>query len=170
VVDRDLLGAKPVPGPAPNRSDDLARPRSRKGGEQHDVKHGTLKPVVVPHTDKGWDPIAKRIWDGPKSSGQAEYFQNSDWAFAFSLMDDLSYYEKSGKRSGQMLQTIFSVLERLLVTEADRRRLRIELHEPEPETQPASLTAIASYKAELGLEEAARTTDRLRRHREVLFD
>ncbi|WP_405057059.1 hypothetical protein OG474_30525 [Kribbella sp. NBC_01505] len=144
-----------MPGPVPNRSDDLARPRSRKGGDQQDLKRGTLKPVTVPHADKSWDPIAKRIWDGLKSSGQAEYFQNSDWAFAFSLMDDLSYYKRSGKRSGQMLQTIYTALERLLVTEADRRRLRIELHEPEPETQPASVTAIASYKAELGLDEAS---------------
>ncbi|MDQ0834489.1 hypothetical protein QF032_006333 [Streptomyces achromogenes] len=34
-----------------------------------------------------------------------------------------------------MLQTIYSAFERLLVAEGDRRRVRIELHEPEPEVK-----------------------------------
>lgn len=101
-----------MPGPVPKRSDDLARPRARKGSDQQDVRRGTLRPVTVPDANKGWDPIAKRVWDGLKSSGQAEYFQNSDWAFAFSLMDDPSDYKRSGKPSGQMLQTIYTALER----------------------------------------------------------
>ncbi|WP_444875864.1 phage terminase small subunit [Streptomyces achromogenes] len=51
------------------------------------------------------------------------------------MCEDLSYCKKSGKRSGQMLQTIYSAFERLLVAEGDRRRVRIELHEPEPEVK-----------------------------------
>lgn len=42
---------------------------------------------------------------------------------------------KSGKRSGQMLQTISSAFQRLLVAEGDRRRVRTELHGPEPEVK-----------------------------------
>lgn len=38
----------------------------------------------------------------------------------------------------------------LLVTEGDRRRVRIEL-QPEPEETPAAVLAIADYKRELGL-------------------
>ncbi|AKY03538.1 minor tail protein [Streptomyces phage Hydra] len=141
-----------MPGPVPNREADLARPRSRKGGDVQEVTKGVMRPVKIPNADRDWHPIAKRLWDSLKTSGQADYYQNSDWAFAWSLCEDLSYYKKSGKRSGQMLQTIYSAFERLLVAEGDRRRVRIELHEPEPETTPASVLAIADYKKELGLD------------------
>ncbi|AKY03688.1 minor tail protein [Streptomyces phage Lannister] len=141
-----------MPGPVPNRESDLARPRSRKGGDVQEVTKGEMRPVKIPNADRDWHPIARRLWDSLKTSGQADFYQNSDWAFAFSLCEDLSYYKKSGKRSGQMLQTIYSAFERLLVAEGDRRRVRIELHEPEPETTPASVLAIADYKKELGLD------------------
>lgn len=52
-----------------------------------------------------------------------------------------------------MLQTIYSASERLLVAEGDWRRVRIELHEPEPEEQSAAVLAIADYKKDLGLAE-----------------
>ncbi|AVE00387.1 hypothetical protein SEA_OZZYJ_6 [Streptomyces phage OzzyJ] len=139
-------------GPVPNREADLARPRSRKGGDVQEVTKGEMRPVKIPNADRDWHPIARRLWDSLKTSGQADFYQNSDWAFAFSLCEDLSYYKKSGKRSGQMLQTIYSAFERLLVAEGDRRRVRIELHEPESETTPASVLAIADYRQELGLD------------------
>jgi hypothetical protein len=52
-----------------------------------------------------------------------------------------------------MAQTLYSALGNLLVTEGDRRRVRIELQEPEEETTPASVLAIADYRQELGLAE-----------------
>ncbi|MDH6462068.1 hypothetical protein M2302_002243 [Micromonospora sp. A200] len=138
-------------GPIPNREDDLARPRERKGGDVEPITRGELRKVTIPHADPNWHPIARKLWDSLKTSGQADFYQNSDWAFAYSLCEDLSYYKSSGKRSGQMLQSIYSAMERLLVTEGDRRRVRIELHEPEEEQVPASVIAIADYKAALGV-------------------
>jgi hypothetical protein len=117
------------------------------------VTRGVARPAKIPNADREWHPIARRLWDSLKTSGQQDYYQSSDWALAYSLCEDLSYYKKSGKRSGQMLQTIYSAFERLLVAEGDRRRVRIELHEPEDETQEASVLAIADYKKELGLAE-----------------
>ncbi|MFF7254802.1 phage terminase small subunit [Streptomyces microflavus] len=142
-----------MPGPVPNRETDLARPRERKGGEVQSVTRGLARPAKVPNGDRTWHPIAKRLWDSLKESGQADFYQASDWALAYSLCEDLSFYKKSGKRSGQMLQTIYSAFERLLVAEGDRRRVRIELHEPEPEVQSAAVLAIADYKQDLGLAE-----------------
>ncbi|MFE9254047.1 hypothetical protein [Streptomyces sp. NPDC006879] len=142
------MGAR---GPVPNREEDLARPRSRKGTDQQSVTRGEMKPVKIPNADRDWHPIARRLWDSLKSSGQADFYQNSDWAFAYSLCEDLSHYKKSGKRSGQMLQTIYSAFERLLVAEGDRRRVRIELQEPEPDETPTAVLAIADYKKDLGL-------------------
>jgi hypothetical protein len=141
-----------VPGPIPNREADLARPRERQGGNIQPVTKGELKPVTVPDADPSWHPIATRLYESLRSSGQAGFYQNSDWAFAMSVCDDLSHYKKSLKRSGQMLQTIYAALERLLVTEGDRRRVRIELHEPEDDSEPAAVLAIADYKRDLGLD------------------
>ncbi|MFF7021418.1 hypothetical protein ACFY97_10420 [Streptomyces klenkii] len=142
-----------MPGPVPARESELARPRERKGGEVQAVTRGIARPTKIPNGDRSWHPIAKRLWDSLKESGQADYYQASDWAMAFSLCEDLSHYKQAGKRSGQMLQTIYSTFERLLVTEGDRRRVRIELHEPEPEEQSAAVLAIADYKKDLGLAE-----------------
>lgn len=144
------MGAR---GPIPNRESDLARPRSRKGSDEQETKKGQMRPVRIPRADPDWHPIAKQLYDSLKKSGQADFYQQSDWALAFALCDDLSHYKKSGKRSAQMAQTLYSALGNLLVTEGDRRRVRIELHEPEEETTSASVLAIADYKKELGLAE-----------------
>ncbi|GGN40194.1 hypothetical protein FHR83_007095 [Actinoplanes campanulatus] len=141
-----------MPGPVPNREADLARPRERKGADQQSVTRGTARPAKAPNADRSWHPIAQRLWDAAKESGQSDFYQASDWALLYSLCEDLSVYKKSTKRSGQMLQTIYSAFERLLIAEGDRRRVRIELHEPEDETAtPASVTVMNEYRAALGI-------------------
>lgn len=136
----------------PNREADLARPRSRKGGDQQETKKGVARPTRQYDADPEWHDIAKQLWNALHTSGQADFYQDTDWAFAYSLMDDLSHYKTQYKRSGQMLQTIYSALERLLITEGDRRRVRVELEAPLPETEPAAVLAIAEYRQELGAE------------------
>jgi hypothetical protein len=149
-------------GPVPNRSEDLSRERDANRGDRPEITKGTLLPVTIPEPDPEWHDIAKMLWESLALSGQAAYYQQSDWAFAYSLCDDLSYYknplvDRNGieyhKRSGQMLQTIYSAMERLLVTEGDRRRVRIELSEPEPEEDEAAVLMLADYQAALGLTE-----------------
>jgi hypothetical protein len=139
-------------GPVPNRSDDLSRPRERKGSDIVPVTKGVARPSTIPDSDPDWHPIAQQLWTALAASGQADFYQQSDWALAFSICEDLSHFKNSTKRSGQMLQTIYSAMERLLVAEGDRRRVRIELHEPEDEdATPAAVVAIESYRRELGV-------------------
>ncbi|GIE98941.1 hypothetical protein [Paractinoplanes rishiriensis] len=139
-------------GPVPNRSEDLARPRERKGKDIVTVTKGVARPSWIPDPDPGWHPIARQLWDALAVSGQSDFYQQSDWALAFSLCDDLSHYKNSPKRSGQMLQTIYAAMERLLVAEGDRRRVRIELDEPQDTGESAAVLAIADYRKELGLD------------------
>ena len=150
-------------GPVPNRDDDLARPRSRKGGDQQETTKGTLYPATIPDPDPEWHPIALMMWDALLESGQKDYYQSSDWAFAYSLCEDLSRYKEplvnhtTGelyyKRSGQMLQTIYSAMGDLLISEGHRRRVRMELTAPEPNESPLSVVAIEDYRASLGIVE-----------------
>lgn len=138
-----------MPGPAPQREEDLAEPRRPGRG---DVTKGVARKVtVIPDYDPDWHPIAIRLYESLWESGQKDFYQNSDWALAYSICEDLSYLKKSGKRSGEMLKTIYSSLERLLVTEADRRRLRIELDAPEEQTVSEGDIAIDYYKNGLGI-------------------
>lgn len=145
-------------GPVPKRESELARPRSRKGAEQQPVTKGVMRPVSIPRADKSWHPIAKMFWESLKKSGQSDFYQQSDWAFAYSLADDLSAYKNAtwangdAKRSPEMLKALLQGMERLLVAEGDRRRVRIELHEPPDESESAAVIAIADYKQELGVE------------------
>lgn len=130
----------------------MSRERDANRGDRMPIKTGQMREVVIPRADSDWHPIAKKMWESLKQSGQADFFQQSDWAFAYSLMEDLSYYKKGVKRSGQMLATIMSALERLLVTEADRRRARVELTKPDAgEPDKATVTVIQGYKEGLGL-------------------
>lgn len=140
-----------MPGPVPNREEDLARPRERKGSDQMSVTRGVSRPVKIPHADPEWHSIARKLWDSLKASGQADFYEQSDWAFAYSICDDLSEYKKSSRRSSQMAQVIYSAMSNLLVTEADRRRVRIELHEPDDGKEDESDAAINDYRAELGV-------------------
>lgn len=114
-------------GPMPKRSDSRQR---RNAPERDVVKAAGADAVKQPAASRDWHPIAKRLWKAMGQSGQARFYEPSDWAVAYSLMDDLSYYKNGAKRSGQMLQTIMSALTGLMLTEGDRRRLQIELSRP----------------------------------------
>lgn len=139
-------------GPVPSREADLARPRHRKGGDAAPVTTGAWRAPIIPDPDPEWHPIARQLWDSLATSGQADHYQSSDWAYAYSVCEDLSYYKRSGKRSGQMLASIYSAMTALLLTEGDRRRVRIELERPPDEhAEDAAVIAIADYKKALGI-------------------
>lgn len=125
-----------MPGPIPKRTDQVRRPnRKDRPGMQIASGGGA---VTVPKPDENWHPVARQLWDALEESGQSQFYESSDWAFAFSLMDDLSYYKRANKRSGQMLQSIYSAMDRLLITEGDRRRARLQLerHSEAPAEDP----------------------------------
>lgn len=155
------MGAR---GPVPQREEALARPRSRQGGEQaaQPVTKGVARPTRIPRSDPDWHPIAKMLWKALRESGQTDFYQQSDWAFAYSLCDDLSHYKKPRitsdgieyhKRSPEMLKALLSGMSSLLVTEGDRRRVRVELENPPDDRPSAAVLAIADYKAGLGLDD-----------------
>lgn len=135
-----------IRGPVPNRSDDLARPRDRKGGEPQKITKGTSRAATIPDPDPAWHSIAKLLWDACLDSGQADFYESSDYAFLFSICDDVSHYKSSRRRSGQMLASIYSAMEVLLVTEGSRRRVRIELQDGTPPSRDGVVLQMAKYQ------------------------
>lgn len=116
-------------GPVPNRSDDLSRDRDANRGDRAPITKGQSRPARIPEPDPEWHPIARLLWDASIESGQTDFYESSDFAMLYSICDDVSYYKRMGKRSGQMLASIYSAMENLLVTEGARRRVRVELQD-----------------------------------------
>jgi len=135
-------------GPVPKRSESRQR---RNEPDSEVVSAPGAVDVGQPDAPDDWHPIAKRLWESMGESGQSRFYEPSDWAVAFSLMDDLSYYKNGAKRSGQMLQTIMSSLSSLLLTEGDRRRLQIELARPdEGEAGDPKVVVMDKWRKKLG--------------------
>lgn len=137
--------------PIPRREETLARARSRKGGNRPPTTHGQMLPVTVPDADPTWHDAAKRLFESAKTSGQRDFYQDTDWAVLWSLCDDLSVAKFSSRRSGQLLATIYAALNSLLLTEGDRRKARIELQRIVDGEDDQAVIAIADYKKTLGV-------------------
>lgn len=143
-----------VRGPVNYRTEELSRERdANRGGDRPDVKRGTLRPVVIPDAPEEWHPTAKRLYNALKESGQADFFQQSDWAFAYSVCEDVStlkfYQLSSGKPHAESMKALYNALGNLMFTEADRRRLRVELMEEEDDTVTHGKTQVQQYEAQL---------------------
>lgn len=133
------------------RESELQRPRERAGAGALPVTKGTLRPVTIPRVHPNWHADAKRFFNSLKTSGQSDFFQDSDWAFAVFLADEITEYKNAPRRSSQMLASILTGMERLMLTEGDRRKARIELIEPAQEQTDAGAEAVAGYQAALSV-------------------
>lgn len=113
-------------GPLPKRTDE---PQHRSNeAKKSDVKKALIAgDVMRPEPDPDWHPIARMLWDAACDSPQNRWYEATDWAVLFSLCDDVSYFKRGAKRSGQMLATINSMMLSLMLTEGDRRRIGVEI-------------------------------------------
>lgn len=104
-----------------------------------------VTPIVTPSktgpaADQGWHPIAIELFESLAQSAQVVYLQPTDWAVARVLCHLLSDVLNSGKPSAQMVASLSTMMSNLLLTEGDRRRVRIEI---ETETNKADVLDIA---------------------------
>lgn len=106
----------------------------------------------LPEPDPNWHEIATDWYLSLRESGQAAFYQPSDWAVARYAAELMSRGLSSDRPpNGQYVAALNSVMTSLLTTEGDRRRARIELERKKPAQQaPASVTAIADYRASIG--------------------
>ena len=112
-----------MPGPIPKRSSERRRANKTPGLTQAPAAGS----VRVPPARKGWHPIAAAWYRSLKASGQARYYEPSDWAQAQVLAESLSRMLHADEINAAMLNTILQGSRDLLTTEGQRRRLRLEL-------------------------------------------
>lgn len=138
-------------GPVPKRSNEgdrrtQAKKENKPGGISR-ASHGSK--VTIPEPNQEWHPIALMVWKGALESGQSRFYESSDWAVLYSFCDDLTYYKNRSKRSAQMLTALNSMMTSLLLTEADRRRVQIELdRRTDEELESAGVTMLKKFVEE----------------------
>lgn len=136
-------------GPVPKRSTERRR---RNTSTQTDViKLDEAAPLVVsPEPDTRWHPIALDWYRSLGESGQAQYFEPSDWQAARFVAEVMSKNLRQKKFSAVLFATVWSAMSDLLTTEAARRRVRMEIERGGEPVTPAGVTALADYRKSLG--------------------
>lgn len=134
----------------PNRSDDLARPRSRKGKEHaYEVTKAKAGQVSIPDPDPDWCNAAKMVWEAAQESGGSQFYENTDWAMLYLVCDQITHlYEQGGRRSPEYLRVIVQTLGSLLFTEGDRRKVRIELERPDEDAGEWQANLVSLFSEE----------------------
>src|SRR4051812_45381994 len=99
-----------MPGPVPNRSEDLSRERDARRGNRPDISKAEMLPVEIPETPTYWEPIARGMFDSFKQSGQQVFWQQSDWQFAYFCCSEMSKYASNPSPKAFHLQQILAML------------------------------------------------------------
>ena len=142
-----VMGAR---GPVGKRSEE------RMGHRSKDEKDSITKAPSgapddlpdLPDPDPLWHPIATDWYLSLRESGQAAFYQPSDWAVARYAAELMSRGLSSDRPpNGQYVAALNSVMTSLLTTEGDRRRARIELERKKPAgVRLASVSPLDSYR------------------------
>ena len=161
-----MPGVPGAGGPPPKRSSQRRRTNTPAAGEPQHAP-GAAE-VVVPKPNSRWHPIAKRWFLSLAASGQAQFYEPSDWAAAELLAESMSRdlrpqvvgITDSGKvvkeaipLKGASLAAYLKAFAALLVTEGDRRRVRLELERPAPEGEgegDGNVTYLDRFREGLG--------------------
>lgn len=140
-----------MPGPPPKRSDQ--RRRRNKPDESQPkltvVKDDAPRPAPkAPRVSPSWHPLMKDWFRSLKTSGQARFYEPSDWQTARLLAEVMSQELNSGEGvKASMLGEFNRAAASLMTTEGERRRLRVELQAAEagPVDDEAS-SVMSQYK------------------------
>ena len=144
-------------GPVPKRSSQRRRTNKPEDGIEPTTAPGAVE-VPVTKANAKWHPIAKRWFEALAPSGQSAFYEPSDWATAELIAESMSRDLKpqvvgmsetvktdpeSGVSytvaepvlaaiplKGASLAAYLKAMSALLVTEGDRRRVRLELERP----------------------------------------
>jgi hypothetical protein len=127
-------------GPVPKRN---AQRRRRNKESKAETAPALTGEVEAPPVVKSWAPAARRWYESLADSGQAQFFEPSDWQAAQLVAGELSVYLRSKKRSAMMWSHIWTAMTDLLTTEGARRRLKIEIERPTADDEGAEDSEVA---------------------------
>jgi hypothetical protein len=107
--------------------------------------------VEIPAADKNWHSLAIAWYESLAKSGQSGFYEPSDWAAARYVAELMSRGLERSHPSAQLFSSLWGAMGDLLTTEAQRRRLRVEVERELGEAPvPAGVTALDEYRRTLG--------------------
>ena len=137
-------------GPVPKPSAQRRRRNKTEGPAPVKVKTGA--PQIRLEPDPKWHPIARAWFESLGESGQAQFYQSSDWQTARYVAEAMSRNLGDGRMfSATLFAAVMAAMTELLTTEGARRRARIEIEREQP-SAPASVSLMEEYRR------AAKTT------------
>lgn len=114
-----------MPGPIPKRSEQLVR---RNIPEVPVTKLPAVGQVQIPELDiTNPHPLVVDMYQSLKDSAQKQFYEPSDWQYARLTLHFVNKLVRSSRPSAQMLASVNTMLTSLLMTEGDRRRVRLEI-------------------------------------------
>jgi len=125
------------PGPIPKRDDERVR-RNKTGEDGLETQSFNMDEKVKIPSKKFIHPTVEGLWKAIKTSVNVMYYEPSDWWYAILTLELWDDILSAGKRPGAMeLSALDSMLQRMLITEADRRRVKIEAKRGTTEAEKA---------------------------------
>lgn len=126
--------------PYPKRSTERRRANIDPNLEQAEAGSRVSRPEPPEH----WHSHVVAMWDALAESGQAQFYESSDWQFGFLLMERMSRLLDRDDPAPAAWRGVDEGLARLLVTEGDRRRMRLELERTSSKAQAQDAQAEAT--------------------------
>jgi len=103
--------------------------------------------VEIPPADKTWHQIAVDWYESLAESGQAKFYEPSDWQAARLLAHELSRALRQ-KVSATLFAAIWTAMGDLLTTEGERRRVKMEINrKPAKPESSAKVANLDDYRA-----------------------
>jgi hypothetical protein len=112
-------------GPVPNRSDQRVRRNKPEVPIETVVAIGNVPVPRLNLCDP--HPLVVDLYESLRHSAQSKYYEPSDWQYARVCLHFADQLLKSSRPSAQLLVTVNQMLSSLLVSEGDRRRVRMEV-------------------------------------------
>lgn len=135
-------------GPVPKRSD--RRLGHVTKAEQEAVTRAPAAAAPpTPEADAEWHPVAQEWFRSLADSGQSQFYEASDWATARYVAEGMSRNLDGGRFSAQLFAAVNSAMSNLLVTEGDRRRVRLELQRGDAGPAGPEVPSLEDYRARL---------------------
>lgn len=129
-----------------------AQRRYKRSGPATDTVSIDDEVQVPPLGIEDVHPLVQDFYDSLAISGQSRYYEPSDWQRARIMCWSLSKMFDSGRPSGQLLAALQKDMADLLVSEAERRRVRMEIERGAQDTSvdAARVAQMAEYRRVAG--------------------
>lgn len=116
-----------VRGPIGKRDEEKVR-RNKTGEDGLETKNFSMEdPVKIPKASFE-NPEVQGIWNALQISVNVQYFEPTDWAYAIFALTRIDNALQKGEPGAMMMSALDNMLKQLAMTEAERRRLKIEAH------------------------------------------